>query len=386
MFKSLVNKISQVPIRYIYGIYFLITLAASIQQMLIDQLNNYYIFKYSFQHLIHNQNLYILFPDQYHDNYKYGPVFGIFIAPFAILPDWLGIIAWTMVNAFLLLWAIHKLTIGQSSKIFIYWFILIEFLTSIQNLQANPMLTSLILFCFIAFERRTVFWAAFFVALGGFFKIYGFIGAAFFLLYPQKIRFILSFAFWCVVLFFLPLIFISLDQLLFLYKEWYLALVEKAQIHHDISLIQILQSLVSSNIKDAYVVLTGVGIFCLAYLRWDKFETLSFRLLFLASVLIWMVIFSPGAESPTFVIAVTGVALWYIQSERKKWQISLAIFVFVLTILSPTDIFPAYLRDVYVIPYSLKALPCAVVWIVVMVELLFGSFSKVSSPSLTVAQ
>lgn len=380
MLSSFVRRIYRNPrlrdMRFIYGTYFLVTLLAAIQQLLLGHLNNYHIFKHSFEHLIHNQNLYVLFPTEYYDNYKYGPAFGLFIAPLAALPDWIGVIGWAMANAFLLVWAIGRLSIGQAGKAFVYWFVLIEFVTSIQNLQANPMLASLVVFCFTAFERRAVFWAAFFIALGGFFKVYGFIGCAFFLLYPQKVRFILSFLFWCVILFSLPLICISPNQLVFLYKEWYVALVEKAQIHHDISLIQILQSLVGSAIKDAYVILAGMGVFCLSYLRWDMFGNLSFRLLFLGSVLIWMVIFSPAAESATFVIAVAGVALWYTRSQKKKWQTGLVIFVFVLTSLSPTDIFPDYLRQTYVIPYGLKALPCAAVWVAITVELLVGSPSK----------
>ena len=152
-----------------------------------------------------------------------------------------------------------------------------------------------------------------------------------------------------------------------------MALADKTGYHHDISLIQILQSLVYARIPDMAVVGVGVVMFCMAYLRYDRFKSLRFRLLFLASVLVWMVVFSPGAESPTYVVAVTGVALWYLAGRRDGWRLALLVFVFVLTCLSPTDIFPRFARDNYVIPYALKALPCALVWVALMYELLVGN-------------
>ena len=359
--------------KFLFGLYAVVTVGAALQQLALGHVNNYYIFKYSFSHLVNHQNLFALFPQEHYDNYKYGPVFAVLIAPIAALPDWLGVQAWPLLNATLFLWALRRLPVPSGWRIFIYWFVLIEFLTATQNLQANPMLTAFIVFTFVSFERKQVFWAALFIALGGFVKIYGFIGGAFFLLYPQKGRFLAALAFWCVVLFLLPLPFVSFNELLYLYREWYVALADKTGYHHDISLIQILQSLVYARIPDMAVVGVGVVMFCMAYLRYDRFKSLRFRLLFLASVLVWMVVFSPGAESPTYVVAVTGVALWYLAGRRDGWRLALLVFVFVLTCLSPTDIFPRFARDNYVIPYALKALPCALVWVALMYELLVGN-------------
>jgi len=43
--------------------------------------------------------------------------------------------------------------------------------------------------------------------------------------------------------------------------------------------------------------------------------------------------------------------------------VALLVFVFVLSSLSPSDLFPAYLRREWVQPYALKALPVTVVWL-----------------------
>ncbi len=360
--------------RFVLGFFLLVTVVVTIQHLLIAEINNYYIFKYSFPHLIHGQDLYALFPGEYYDNYKYGPVFAVFIAPAALLPDWLGLHLWTIANTLLFFWAIYQMPIADKYKVFIYWAVFLEFLTATQNVQANPALTAFIVLAFVNFERKNVFWAAFWIALGAFFKVYGLIGAAFFLLYPQKIKFIGALLFWSVVLFLLPAILVPFEQVVFLYKQWYAALVDKVGYHTDASLMRIIRTVIYAGVPREAIMLAGVAVFCLAYLRRAACKNRTFRLLFLSSILIWMVIFSPGAESATYIMAVTGVAVWYAFSERKLWQTALLVFVLLLTCMSPSDLFPRYLRETYVFPYGLKALPCAIVWFVVMHELLFRKF------------
>jgi len=73
-----------------------------------------------------------------------------------------------------------------------------------------------------------------------------------------------------------------------------------------------------------------------------------------------------------------GVALWYINSERpvSALDIALLIFALILTSLSPSDFFPRYLKDHYVDPYALKALPCFLIWLKIIYETLFRKFTN----------
>ena len=57
-----------------------------------------------------------------------------------------------------------------------------------------------------------------------------------------------------------------------------------------------------------------------------------------------------------------GVALWFIRSEKNALNITLFVLAFVLTTLSPTDLFPRFLREEYVTPYTLKGVPCILIW------------------------
>jgi type III secretory pathway component EscS len=58
----------------------------------------------------------------------------------------------------------------------------------------------------------------------------------------------------------------------------------------------------------------------------------------LASTLLFLVLFSSGSESPTYIIAVAGVMIWFhLQKEKTPFIIGLLVFVIILTCFSPSD-------------------------------------------------
>ena len=71
-----------------------------------------------------------------------------------------------------------------------------------------------------------------------------------------------------------------------------------------------------------------------------------------------------------------GVAIWYTAApwQRTKWDIALLVFVFILSSMSPSDLFPAYLRKEFVQPYALKALPVTIVWFKLCYEMLTKNY------------
>jgi hypothetical protein len=97
----------------------------------------------------------------------------------------------------------------------------------------------------------------------------------------------------------------------------------------------------------------------------------KFRLLLLSSVLIFTVIFSTGSESPTYIIAFMGFALWFVLIKKINYfHVFLLIFTLAVSSFSPSDLFPAYLREHFVKPYALKALPLVIVWLLIIYEML----------------
>jgi signal transduction histidine kinase len=114
----------------------------------------------------------------------------------------------------------------------------------------------------------------------------------------------------------------------------------------------------------------------LPYIRISQYKNLYYRLSYLALLLISVVIFSTSAESPTYVIAVTGVALWFIVQPlpTTKKVYTLLIFAIIVTTFSVTDVFPHWVRVNFFIAYALKALPCFCVWLVLLYQLLFKKY------------
>jgi hypothetical protein len=95
-------------------------------------------------------------------------------------------------------------------------------------------------------------------------------------------------------------------------------------------------------------------------------------------LLLFTILFNPASESPTYLIAVTGVAMWWWFSDRTKLDLLLLICVLLGTSFITTDLVPAVWRSNYVYPYHLKAIPCVMVWIKLSYDLYLPSSSRPS--------
>lgn len=124
---------------------------------------------------------------------------------------------------------------------------------------------------------------------------------------------------------------------------------------------------ISPDIPTSLIVGAGIVLFCTVYIHIRKFGERPFRMLMLASVLIFQVIFNPVSESATYITAVTGVLCWWFYCPQTTLDRVLLVSCFVLTVLSPSDFFPAFLRDQFTRPYALKALPCVLIWFRILV-------------------
>ena len=387
-FSGILNKISFVKkTSFIIWLYIAITTVASIHRYLLgtDHINNFLIFKHSFIHLINNKDLYQYYPDVYSDLFKYSPTFALLMAPFTVIPDFLGIIIWNLINALTLLFAVKKLPLNEGKKRFVLLFIIIELLTSIQNSQSNALMAGLILFAFVSFEHRNVFLAALFISLSFYLKIFGLGAAILFVMYSDKIKFLLYMIFWISILFIAPLITISYEQLFFLYKQWLHLLANDTSHTLNFSVMTIISTWFNSKYRDIYIQFIGVLFLVLPLFFKGKNQLYSFRLLLLCSILIWIIIFNHKAESPTYIIAVLGISLWYATKDyQSKTDTTLLIFAFILTCLSPTDLFPRTIRQNYIVPYALKALPCILIWMKIQYELLNNKHKNHPESSLSI--
>lgn len=350
--------------RFLFSVYALLALLASVKVTFLEGSNNYSIFYHSLYHLLDGKSLYAEYPTQYSDHYHYAPTFAALFAPVFALPYSLGLFVWQPLFAAVWVYAIYRLPLTPTQKVVAYWFALHELFTSLVNSQTNPLIAAIPVFAYLCFEKRQPVWSAFFIVLGFNVKIYSLVGAGLFLLYPQKGRFIAAMIGWSLVLGLLPLLLTSPDSLLMQYDLWIKQLLIKSD--HDkwanTSIHRLIHVFISPNISTTAIIGAGVALFCTVYLQIKRYGERTFRLLLLASVLIFQVIFNPVSESPTYITAVTGVLCWWFVSPQTWLDRTLLISCFVLTVMSPSDLFPAGLRNQFIIPYGLKALPPVLIW------------------------
>lgn len=353
-----------------------------------SHINNYLIFKNVFWHTIHQQNLYNYYPSEYFDKNHYGPFFSLIIAPFALLPNFIGVPLWTTLNVWFLFFAVHRLPLSHWAKNIILLISLIEMLTSIQNLQFNTMLCSWIILIYVFIKEDKLGLAAMLIVAGTLVKLYGIVGIPFILFSQARKKLISYLIVWVIVFFCLPMLISSPEFVLQSYVDWYQVLIEKnienVSSYQNIGMTDIsamgFVKRVSGwyHLSNFYFILPAGILMLVPLFRFSKWDEPHFQLSYLAQVLIGVVIFSTSAESPTYVIAVVGFAIWYVLFAPKPslWMYYLLLFVLLLTVFSPTDLFPRYIRKEFVIRYSLKALPCLTAWLIISFQLIYSNFDK----------
>ena len=364
--------------RFITILWFALALATVVQNVWIaGKFNNYLIFDGVFWHTFKQLPLYLPYPDEYFDTNHYGILFSAVITPFALLPKWIGCTLWIMANAAFLYWAIRQLPLSKKAIIAVLLIAAHDMYTAAAMQQFNISVIALLVGAFVFIERRQSHWATLFIVIGTLTKLYGIVGLAFFFFAKDKWRFIWSGLFWLIALFCLPMLYSSPDYVVSQYFDWYASLAEKnvsnlnTTIYNlqNLSLLGFLQRTGIYN-NNSIVILIGLGLFALPYLRIRQYKNLNFRLLLLASVSIFLCLFSTGTENSTYVVAYVGIGIWFMVSElHPKLKITLLVLA-MLGSLSPTDLFKP-LKEPYIIRYSLRAVPVTLVWLAIVYEMLF---------------
>lgn len=392
--------------RVVGGIVLVVVLVATLQKYALgaEQMNNLLIFRASVWHLLSSINLYALSTD-HADLFKYSPTFALCMLPFALIPLLWSALAWNMLNSIVFIVGIYSVShlLYRSDNegdddnrnrtiAALLWICAVELLTSVQNFQSNALMAGLALCTLSAMERGKMVLVALYLALSFHIKIYGAAPLVLMLFYPQKIRFTLAFLGFAAVLTAAPLFAVSSDNLLWQYQNWKVLLESDHAASYGLSAMSLLSPLLPNVQAVSFVQAFSLLVLCapvLVIAVRPRLSTLPLRLLCGASVLMWMVIFNHKAESPTFIIALAGVSVWYallLQREVEsghaeksvffiprrgyKWLWNgLLWFVIVGTSLSVTDFFPESLRSGIFASIHLKVLPCIAIWLYIQVQL-----------------
>lgn len=393
--------------------------------------NNYIIFKQSFFHLIQHQDLYIHYPLEQYDLFKYPPTFALLFAPFSVLPDFLGYSIWTGLNLLLPVFAIYKLQgVLSRAKAIMSTLLLLEGFTSALNSQSNGLMLGLLLFAFVAMQNGRISQAVLFIWLTAFIKLFGILFFALLLVFPGASRkSLLRIPMIFAALYLLPLPILGWNGLQGQYASMFNLLAHDHGFFVKYSVMGWLQQWFGLQPNKNLILILGLGLQCLPLLilivkqklwRLNSLQQINskslerWQFLFAASWLLWMVIFNHMAESATYVIAVGGAMLalsqlvtsenthfgttkisgmlddqnkridlntqsnsavknfgWgrYLNSQNSPW-ILVFIMMFLFTMLGPTDVYPKEVRFWIVETAQLKAFPCILLWGLSCIEMI----------------
>jgi hypothetical protein len=362
-------------------LWFTLSFVGVLPEVLKGRINNYIVFKNVYLNLLAQHNLYIPFNEN-----LYGPVFGIVIAPFTYLPNGIGAIVWALANAWFLYYAINKLNISKDKKAFILIVSSMEMMNVASYVQTNAAVAACIIlgYCFLKEEKE---WkAAFFIMLATFVKIYGIVGLAFFFFSSRPFRFILWLALWSVLFFVAPMLLSNPSFILQSYVDWTNTLQRKnanngESMFQNISLPGFLQRALHLQVSNGIVTVLGMILFATQYIHFKYFSDKRLQLYILCSTLIFVVIFSSGSETPTYIISFVAVCLWYTLQKPEKWVNIIMTTAFVLTSLSQTDLFTPHFRDVFMRPYCIKAVGSIAVWFIIIYQIWKKQFLTIPEPA-----
>jgi len=386
--KNLLSPVTRRASLILIALYVILAIVASSQAYLLKvetrdggnpnltKYNNYVIFKQSHFHLLEGKNLYQAYPEEHWDLYKYSPAFALLFGGLARLPDWLGLTLWNLLNVVVFIVAMLYLPgLDSKKRQLVLLLCAVEGMTSLQNSQSNMLVAGLLILGLALLERGRPLTATLCLVATFYIKIFGIVALILLLLYPGKRKSIPYALSWLVLLGLVPAAVTGFGPLIQSYMQYLDMLKTDQSFSVGFSVMGWLKSWFGLETPKILLALAGLVITCLPLVWFRKFTAPAARYLFFSVLLVWMVIFNHKAESPTFIIAVSGILIWFVITERTVLNILLLSLVIVFTSLAPTDIFPLSVRAGLFEPYVVKAVPCILVWLKMLLDLF--TFTKV---------
>lgn len=373
------------------SLYALTAIAVAIQRTVLSRENNFWIFRAASEHLRAGLDLYAAYPALHTDFFKYSPTFALLFAPFAMLPATLGFALWAVLCAGAVWLGITRLLPPRAAVVAlaIAW---IAVVGDLQRAQSNALVAGLMILAWVAIEREQQLGAATAIAAGAFVKLFPLAAGMGALLHRRWLRFCIILVAVIAVGAALPLLVTGPDSLGMQYRSWYA--IETADVapepRYGIGGADLYAGLMGQfrvwfgvDWPHWPVQLVGLAILMLPLLtQRARFVDRLFRTQLLASLLVFCVLFNHQAESPSYVIAMIGAAIWFAASEPARWRTVLIVACVVIVNLASTDLMPrAWYRDYYV-PYLLKTIPLIPLWIVMQLEL-HGLVRNFGAPELS---
>jgi hypothetical protein len=289
----------------------------------------------------------------------------------AWMPNWAGLLCWNLLNVIVLFLGVKDFDFkSRRLQLFFWFFIFLELVTSLQNSQCNILIIGLFLLAYKSFQKEQIIRAALFLCLTVFIKIFGLVLFILFLLYPKKKKFLTYSLLWFSLLALFPIVITGWNELIWQYQNWWHMLINDSSVSSSFSFKGWLDLWFNVHPSNGIVLIFGIVGLLLPFINYKAIKTSAFQIMLFSSVTIWVVIFNHKAESPTYIIAVIGAYIWFINSKRNWVEFVLISICFLFTIVSPTDVFPQSWREGFITPYAMKAFPCILIWVYLIYNML----------------
>ena len=106
-------------------------------------------------------------------------------------------------------------------------------------------------------------------------------------------------------------------------------------------------------------------------LKFKMFTNSLFRIQYLAFILVGMIIFNHKAESPTYIIAMTGIGIWYLSSKQSRLITILVLLCLFFTSIWFTDIVPRDLKNYFIESKFIKPIFPTIILCIQYIQLMF---------------
>ena len=329
--------------------------------------NNFLIFRSAFDHLLVGADMYALHPAEHADLFKYSPTFALAFAPFRMLPYAPALLAWNLLNV-MLIYAGLRMILEPGERLAAVQLTALGLVTTLDGTQSNGLVAATILLAFAAFERRRLGLAATAITAGILIKLFP--AAALALAAPRRDRLKFALVFAAIFALFVaaPLLVTSARELVGQHQSWYEMGAVDA-LDRGGSVMRLLHLVVGYDGPNWPVQLAGTAML-LAPLARDRWSDARHRKLFLASLLLYSVIFNHKAEQPSFVIAMVGVAIWYAVKPRSLARDVLAGAVILATVPMLLAVAIPWLPGGITPALLMTSAACTAVWFGIQAELL----------------
>lgn len=332
---------------------------------------NFEIFRLASRHLVSGEDMYADYPTEISDRFKYSPTFALLFAPLAWLAWPVALFLWSCLNALVLFVAVERVLPGRAGLLAL-GALLLELLRGMQNAQSNALVAGLIVLAFVAMERTNAWRTAAAVMIGACVKIFPLAALSFAIPRRRVWRTGLWAAAIGATLVALPLVVTSPTTLRAQYASWRGVEGTDAQ-QRWFSVMQLVHRWTGASWPNWPIQLLGTLVLLAPLaLRRDRWDDARYRFAYLCSVLMFVVLFNHQAERASYLIAFVGITLWYVASERARWQSWLFVTTFITIPMMSTLIPGTFFRGRNAMLYRLAA-PTLAIWLAVQWELWRGA-------------